>query len=136
MKIKVETLVMADLPRIWSAWTTPEDINQWNTASDDWHNPRSSNDLRVGGRFSYRMESRDGTAGFDFAGTYTKIIPRKRIEYTLDDGRTVCVEFIPVEDGTKIVETFDAEDTHSIEQQQQGWQNILDNFVSYVESLA
>lgn len=136
MKIKVETLVMADLPRVWSAWITPEDINLWNHASDDWHTARSSIDLRVGGKFSYRMESRDGTAGFDFEGTYTKIVKQHRIEYVMADQRTVCVEFIPVEDGIKVVETFDADATHSVEQQQHGWQNILDNFTSHVESLA
>jgi uncharacterized protein YndB with AHSA1/START domain len=82
------------------------------------------------------MESRDGTTGFDFEGTYTKVVKQQRIEYVTADDRSVCVEFIPVEGGIKVVETFDAENTHSTEQQQQGWQSILDNFTSHVESLA
>ena len=134
MKISVETLVKSDINAVWSAWTTPEDINQWNAASDDWHNPSSENDLRVGGRFSYRMEARDGSMGFDFEGTYTNIDENRLIEYEMDDGRLVSIGFRSESDGVRVTETFDAEDEHSAEQQRQGWQSILDNFARHVES--
>jgi uncharacterized protein YndB with AHSA1/START domain len=133
LRITIQTAVKSDIGKVWSAWTTPQDINQWNAASDDWHNPRSSNDLRVGGKFCYRMEARDGSTGFDFGGTYTKILPDKLIEYVLDDGRTVAVSFEAADGGIKVVEAFDAEDEHSAEMQRQGWQCILDRFRSYVE---
>src|ERR1700688_5306441 len=93
MKITVETLVNAPVTEVWSAYTTPEDIKQWNTASDDWHTTKSTVDLRVGGAFSSRMEAKDGSLGFDFAGTYTKVVPNKLIEYAFDD-RTGVVEFV------------------------------------------
>jgi len=136
MKITIETLVRSDLEKVWSAWTTPDDINQWNAASDDWHNPRSENDLRVGGNFRYRMEAKDGRMGFDFEGTYTEVVPEKVIEYVLGDQRRVSVTFEPGEGGVRVVETFEAEDANSAEMQRQGWQAILDRFAAYVEAKA
>ena len=38
--------------------------------SRDWHTTRVENDLRTGGTFVSRMEAKDGSVGFDFAGTY------------------------------------------------------------------
>jgi uncharacterized protein YndB with AHSA1/START domain len=76
MKITVETVVKAKLSAVWAAWNSPADIRQWNAASDDWHTTRSSVDLREGGKFSARMEAKDGSAGFDFEGTYTRIVPQ------------------------------------------------------------
>ncbi len=133
MKITVETKVRAPSEQVWQDYTTPEDIVQWNAASEDWHTIRASVDLRVGGEFSSRMEAKDGSVGFDFAGTYTKVIPRELLEYAFGD-RAASIEFIDVPDGVQVRVTFDAEATHSIEQQQGGWQAILDNFARYVES--
>lgn len=134
LKITVQTTVKSNIEKVWAAWTTPADINQWNAASDDWHNPRSSNDLRVGGKFSYRMEAKDGSMGFDFEGTYSKIVHEKLIEYVLDDERTVSVAFESVSGGTTIIETFDPENSNAAELQRQGWQSILNRFGSYVEA--
>ena len=133
MKITVETIVKADLDAVWQAWNTPDDIMQWNAASDDWHTPRSTVDLREGGSFLARMEAKDGSFGFDFGGTYTRVEPKHLIEYRMDDTRTVAVEFAEVPDGVVVRETFDAEDQNSAEMQRQGWQAILDNFARYVE---
>jgi hypothetical protein len=69
------------------------------------------------------MEAMDGSMGFDFAGTYTRIIEHKLISYAFGD-RKAEVEFIPGANGV----TFDSEPTHSVEQQQGGWQAILNNF--------
>jgi uncharacterized protein YndB with AHSA1/START domain len=133
MKISIETTVRAPVDDVWRAWTSPEDIKQWNAASDDWHTVSSSVDLREGGAFSSRMEAKDGSMGFDFAGTYTKIVPHKLIECVFGD-RSLQVEFIEIPGGVTVRETFDAEDTHSIEQQRDGWQAILDRFAHHVEN--
>lgn len=130
--ITVETTVNAPIGKIWEYWTKPEHITKWVFASDDWHAPKATNDLRVGGRFNTRMESKDGKEGFDFEGTYTAVEPLQRIEYTLDDGRKVVITFVKEGDGCKVVETFDAEATNSAEMQRGGWQAILDNFKKYV----
>jgi uncharacterized protein YndB with AHSA1/START domain len=132
MKITVETFVRAPSERVWQAYTTPEDIVQWNAASDDWHTTKASVDLRVGGGFSSRMEAKDGSFGFDFAGIYTKVIPMQRLEYSFGE-RAATIEFTEKPGGINVSVTFDAEETHSIEQQRSGWQAILDNFARHVE---
>jgi uncharacterized protein YndB with AHSA1/START domain len=133
MKITVETTVSAPIEEVWRAWTTPDDIKHWNAASDDWHTTAATVDLRVGGAFSSRMEAKDGSFGFDFAGTYSKIVPHQLIEMSFD-GRTAVVEFIRKNGSVVIRETFDSDETHSIEQQRQGWQAILDRFARHVEA--
>jgi uncharacterized protein YndB with AHSA1/START domain len=133
MKITVEDTVQAPIAKVWSAYTTPEDIKQWNHASDDWHTTQSKVDLRVGGTFSSRMEAKDGSVGFDFAGTYTKVIPNERLEYAFGD-RTATVEFHSVASGVTVRVTFDAETEHPVDQQRQGWQAILANFAKHVEA--
>ncbi len=133
MKITVETNIKAPVAKVWSAYTTPEDIVQWNTASADWHTTKSTVDLREGGAFSSRMEAKDGSFGFDFAGTYTRIVPHKLIEYSFGD-RTGAVEFLPGANGVTVRSTFDAETENSIEQQKQGWQAILNNFAKFIEA--
>jgi uncharacterized protein YndB with AHSA1/START domain len=131
--IVVETLVHASAETVWRAYTTPSDIVQWNTASPDWHTTRSEVDLRDGGAFSSRMEAKDGSFGFDFAGTYTKIVPHALIEYTMGD-RVAAVQFSPGVEGTTVRVTFEAEEENSVEVQRDGWQAILDNFRRFVEA--
>jgi uncharacterized protein YndB with AHSA1/START domain len=133
MKITVETIVKAPIAKVWNAYTTPADIKQWNAASEDWHTTSASVDLREGGAFSSRMEAKDGSFGFDFAGTYTRVVPHALIEYSFGD-RFSVVEFVPGETGVTVRVTFDAETEHSVEQQRQGWQAILNNFAKYVEA--
>ena len=133
MKITVQTTVKAPIAEVYRAYTKPEDIKQWNTASPDWHTVKSTVDLRVGGIFSSRMEAKDGSFGFDFAGTYTKLVPNALIEYAFGD-RVGVVEFQQGEGGVTVRVTFDAETTHPEEQQRQGWQAILDSFTKHVEA--
>lgn len=121
------------MKKVWKLWTTPEDIVNWNYASDDWHSPRAENDLRAGGLFKYRMEAKDGSTGFDFGGVYNKVKTNELIEYTIGDGRKVRIVFSGRGSKTNIVETFEAEKTHTIDQQREGWQAILDNFKKYAE---
>jgi uncharacterized protein YndB with AHSA1/START domain len=135
VRITVETAVNADLNTVWAAWNNPEDIKRWNAASDDWHTPRSSVDLREGGRFSARMEAKDGSEGFDFEGTYTRIVPCKLLEYRMTDGRSARVEFNEDAGRVLVRETFDAESQNAAELQRQGWQAILDNFARHVEAM-
>ena len=131
--ITVQTTVHASIEKVWQFWTTPVHIIHWNNASDDWHTPYAENNLKKGGKFKYRMEAKDGSAGFDFEGAYTEIITHKRIEYALADGRAVQISFASKGEQTIVTETFEAEQTNSVELQQGGWQAILDNFKNYVE---
>lgn len=133
-KITISAIVNAPVETAWNTWTNPNDIIQWNTASDDWHTTKAENDLRTGGTFSYRMEAKDGSMGFDFAGFYENVIPLKHITYSIGDGRKVTIDFSAENNKTKVVETFETEPTHSIELQQSGWQAILENFKKVAES--
>jgi uncharacterized protein YndB with AHSA1/START domain len=132
MKIIVSTIVAAPIQEVWRAYTTPEDIKLWNAASPDWHTTAASVDLRPGGKFSSRMEAKDGSFGFDFAGEYTKVVQYQLIEYSFGD-RVAVVEFTDGAEGVAVKVTFDGETTHSEEQQRAGWQAILDNFAGYVQ---
>ena len=133
MKIIVETAVAAPIEEVWRAYTTPEDIKEWNAASNDWHTTAAAVDLRVGGAFSSRMEAKDGSMGFDFSGIYTNIVKHKLIEYSFGD-RKAQVEFSESPNGVRVCVTFDSEPSHSIEQQRDGWQAILGNFARHVEA--
>lgn len=135
MKISVENTIAAPVAIVWRVYTTPADIMKWNAASDDWHTTSSTVDLRPGGLFSSRMEAKDGSFGFDFAGTYQTIIENSLIEYKFGE-RQAVIEFQELANGTRVRVSFDPEETHSIEQQQQGWQAILDNFKKHVEAKA
>lgn len=131
--ISVETTVHAPVEKVWEYWTEPQHITKWSFASDDWHAPNAENDLRVGGKFLTRLEAKDGSFGFDFNGVYDEIKINELISFTLGDGRKVRVTFITQENNTKVIEAFEAEGTHSIEQQKAGWQAFLDNFKKYSE---
>ena len=132
-KISVKTVVNAPVDKVWEYWTEPRHITRWNHASEDWHSPAAKNDLREKGSFSYRMEAKDGTNGFDFEGVYDRVEPHRHISYTMDDGRKTDVSFNENGSSTVVEETFDADESHSAEMQKTGWQAILDNFKSYVE---
>lgn len=132
--VTIETTVNAPVQKVWDYWTMPEHLTKWNTASEDWHTPKAENDLRPGGKFSARMEAKDGSFGFDFGGVYDDVKMHELIAYTLGDGRKVSVLFTSNGNETKIVETFDAENENPVEMQRGGWQAILDNFKKYTEA--
>ncbi|HUP88646.1 MAG TPA: SRPBCC family protein [Longimicrobiales bacterium] len=134
MKITVETFVSATMDKVWNAWNNPADIQQWNAADPSWHTTLSTVDLREGGKFSSRMEAKDGSQGFDFGGTYTRVVPQQLIEYQMGDGRNVSVEFAVEGNGVAIKETFDAESVNDPDKQRAGWQAILNNFAQHVHA--
>ncbi len=132
--VTVANTVNVPVEKVWNFWTGPEHIIKWNNASDDWHTPSATNDLRVGGKFTSRMEARDGSMGFDFWGVYDEIKTNELIAYTMGDGRKAKIDFTSQGNSTRIVETFEAESENSIELQRGGWQAILDNFKKYSET--
>lgn len=133
--ITVKTTVNAPVATVWKSWTEPEHIMQWCHASDDWHAPAATNDLRTGGTFSTTMAAKDGSVEFEFGGTYTNVEDHRAIAYSMSDGRKVSIEFEADGDKTHVTETFDPESENPRKMQQDGWQAILDNFASYTEGL-
>lgn len=133
-KIVVTTTVQLPIQKVWEFYTLPEHITKWNFASEDWHCPSASNDLRVGGKYIARMESKDGKIGFDFEAIYDEIELYKKIFYKLGDQRKVEILFSEEGNATVVRISFDPEGTYSLEQQRAGWQAILDNFRKYCET--
>ncbi|MBE8719575.1 SRPBCC family protein [Sphingobacterium pedocola] len=133
-RITVEATINAPVAKVWNIWNTPSDIIQWNSPDPSWHTPSSENDLRIGGKFKNRMEAKDGSFGFDFAGVYDQVELHKEITYTMGDGRKATTLFTEQDGKTKVETIFDAETENEPEMQKQGWQAILDNFAKYTES--
>ena len=133
-KITIETMISADVRKVWDDYTKPEHITKWNYASNDWHCPSAENDLRVGGKLKSRMEAKDGSTGFDFEAIYEEVIDHKKISYIMTDGRQAITNFENLGSKTRVTTTFDAENENPVEMQRTGWQAILDNFKKYVES--
>lgn len=132
--VTVKASIQAPIEKVWRYWTEPDHITKWNQASADWHAPRAENDLRVGGKFTTRMEAKDGSMGFDFGGIYDAVTPHEKIAYTLGDGRKVDITFIDQGNETNVIQIFDPESTHPVEFQQAGWQAIMDSFKAYTEN--
>jgi len=132
-KIKVEASIGAPTDKVWEFWNKPEHIVNWNFAADDWCCPSAENDLRKGGKYSARMEAKDGSFGFDFEAVYDEVIEGQRIAYTMPDGRQATTSFQSKDNATHISTVFDAEDQNPVEMQREGWQAILENFKRYVE---
>jgi len=133
-KINVETTISASTKKVWDFWTNTDHITKWNFASDDWHCPRAENDLKRGGKLKSRMEAKDGSVGFDFEAIYDEVIDQKKISYTMLDNRQATTIFEQVGDKTKVTTTFDPENQNPVDMQKNGWQAILNNFKTYVES--
>lgn len=133
-KITVNATVNATIENVWKAWTTPNNIMQQNNASDDWHTPKAENDLRVGGKFSYRMEAKDRSFGFDFDGIYDIVKTNELIQYTMADGRNSTITFTSQGNEINISQTFDTETQNTIELQQFGWQAIMNSFKKHIEN--
>ena len=132
-KIQIEATISTTLPKVWQYWTEPNHITKWNFAVPEWCCPRASNDLRVGGKYSARMEAKDGSFGFDFEAVYDEVVNHKNISYTLPDGRKVITSFEQQGTVTKVTTVFDAENQNPVEMQKSGWQSILNNFKRYAE---
>ncbi|MCM0059716.1 MAG: SRPBCC domain-containing protein [Algoriphagus sp.] len=134
-KVTVTALILAEKKKAWDYYTLPEHIVNWNFASDQWHCPKASNDLVVGGKYFTRMEAKFGEIGFDFEGTYTEVLPEQAgFTFKLSDEREVSVSFTEKEGNTQVQVIFDAETENPIKLQTQGWQTILDQYKKYTEA--
>ena len=133
--IKIEIIILKPVSQVWEYFTKPEHITEWNYANESWTSPSAENDLRINGRFNYRMEQEDGEAGYDFAGTYTEVLVEEKISYTLDDNRKVEVIFEEMDASTtKVTQIFEPDESQPRAMQIEGWYAILDRFHKYVEN--
>lgn len=133
-KITIQVVVSADKNKAWDYYTLPEHIVNWNFASDEWHCPRASNELVVGGKYFTRMAAKFGDIGFDFEGIYTEVRPQEGFTYKLSDDREVSVNFLEEEGNTQVQLIFDAENENPHKLQAKGWQTILNKYKKYTEA--
>ncbi|TGK06490.1 activator of HSP90 ATPase [Leptospira fletcheri] len=133
-QIIVQSAIAAEIQKVWDYYTDPKHITKWNFASDDWQCPWAKNDMRPGGKYSARMEAKDGSFGFEFEATYDAITPQKNFSYTMADGRKAIVNFENKDHKTLVTVSFDPETENPVEMQKGGWQAILDNFRKYTEA--
>lgn len=134
--ITIETIVAATPEEAWAAYNSPEAITQWNQASEDWHCPSASVDLRAGGRYVARMEAKDGSFGFDFGGTYEEVNEPHALALVMDEGRRMRTTFAAEGSGTRVTTIFDPEAMNPLDMQRDGWQSILDSYARYVSKVA
>jgi uncharacterized protein YndB with AHSA1/START domain len=132
-KITIQAVVAADRQKVWDRYTQPEHITKWNFATDTWHCPAASNDMRIGGKYLARMEAKDGSFAFDFEAVYNEIVDGEKFTYTMPDNREIQVTFEQTDDKTRVTVTFDPENENPVDLQRSGWQSILDNFRKYAE---
>ena len=133
--ITIQISLNVPIEKAWDYWTNPKHITNWYFASDDWHAPHAENDVQPGGTFKTTMAAKDGSFGFDVSGKYTSVEEYRTLEFVLDDGRKVKINFEPDGENIRVIESFEAESTNSLELQKTGWQAILDNFKKYAEAV-
>jgi uncharacterized protein YndB with AHSA1/START domain len=75
-----ERIVDVPRERIWSAWTTPEQIKLWFTP-DPWKTVDCEIDLRPGGIFRTVMRSPEGQE-FPNVGCYLEIVENEKLVWT------------------------------------------------------
>ncbi len=132
--ITISAVISCSKQTAWEYYTQPQHIVNWNFASDDWECPSATNNLTPGGKYTTRMQAKDGSFGFDLEAIYTEVIAHEKICYSLYDDRAVEILFSDVDGGTEVTLHFEAESENPREMQQQGWQAILNNFKKYCES--
>jgi len=136
IKIVVQCMVTSPVSKVWKYWTEPRHIMNWNVVSKEYHCPSATNNLKENGTFSYTMSLKDGTQGIEYKGTYIDVIPEKLLKYEIEDGRIVTIVFSQQGTETEIIQAFETENSNSAEDQQKGWQAILNNFKEYCEDPA
>jgi uncharacterized protein YndB with AHSA1/START domain len=134
-RITLKIIILKNVEKVWNYYTDPKHILKWNFADSSWHCTKAENNLKVGGKFNYRMESKQENFGFDYYGVFEEIIPFKSLKSSLGDGRHVDIYFNKIdENSTEIVQVFEPENDNLIDMQRNSWYAILNNFHKYVEN--
>lgn len=107
-ELNLSRWVDAPPARVFDAWTREEQMIRWS-CPDPTARVVVSVDLRVGGRFSIRMEAEGGP--YTAIGTYLEVDPPHRVVYTWDwveaeqhmgVDTVVAVDFVPSRGGTEV----------------------------------
>jgi len=79
----VTRIIDAPLVDVWKAWTDPGQVMRW-WGPQYYTSPSCTIDLRQGGRYIFGMRAPKDQGGQDSytAGTYHKIVPMERLDFT------------------------------------------------------
>jgi uncharacterized protein YndB with AHSA1/START domain len=133
--ITINITILKPIQKVWDYFYNPKHIVKWNYTTPNWHCPKATIDFREGGSFNYRLEYKDKSFGYNFAGDIVEIKDREYVRSILTDGRTIEVHFKKVDENTtEIIEVFEPEQQYSREMQRIGYYAILDRFHKYVEN--
>ena len=133
LQLRLERVIRADRERVFAAWTRPELLRQWSAPEGMTIENGGALDLRVGGSWRVAMLEPNGTRHEAF-GTYREITPPERLVYTHQwrQGRgsspetTLTVEFLKVDDGTRVVLTQEGfSSPQSRDGHVEGWSSSL-----------
>jgi len=133
--ISVIVTINQSLDLVWETWNDETQMKHWAFTTPEYEVRNAKNDLKIGGGYSYEMVSKESDVAFQYAGTYTQIDLNQFISFVLNDGRKVDIEFSLIEDLVYLKLQFEPVLEQDLDVQQEGWQNILNNFKNYVESI-
>ena len=130
----------APVADLWAACTEPQWLIHW-FAPAPFHDCTVEADVRVGGRFFFRMTGDPGT--FAAEGTYQEVVPLRRLSLTWTwtegppdeppDGTTssVSIDLTPEGDGTRLALTHALlPDRRQADSHRQGWMECLDKLAA------
>lgn len=110
--IKLTRIIDAPVAVAWKAWTEAEHVMKW-WGPQDYTSPSCQIDLREGGKYVFCMRAPEYQGGQDSytTGTYSKIVPNERLEFTQSmsdkDGNPVDPVSIGMpEDFPKVTDTI------------------------------
>ena len=136
--IKREIISSAPIEAVWKAWTTPDEIKQWNAASDDWHTTAASVDLRVGGSFSFLVR-RQGQE-IDHVGEYLELDRPRHLAFTWGAGAPgekpdmsrLSIDISAIDNGCELTLTHELHPDWAdfADRTREGWTKILEALAS------
>ena len=133
--ITINIAILKPIQKVWDYFYNPKHIVKWNFTTPNWHCTNADIDFREGGSFDYRLEYKDKSFGYNFAGDIVEIRDKEYVKSILKDGRTIEVYFKEIDENTtEIIEVFEPEQQYSREMQRVGYYAILDRFHKYVEN--
>jgi glutathione S-transferase len=140
--LNLSRLIKAPRERIFKAWTTPSEIVKW-LGCDPSETIEAKIDLRVGGKYSIRMNGCDGGGETTVEGVYREIKPPSSLVFTWEPVNSssemngmftvVTVELVEQKDGTLVQITHVGFPSDEIrDRHNKGWTASLEHLAKLV----
>jgi uncharacterized protein len=140
LELRVTRLIQAPRERVFSAWTTPADVEKW-FGPETCRVLSAQIDLREGGEFHFRLKS-ESFGELELSGVYREVEPGRKLVHTwnwsgnpkLEFGESlVTVEFLDRNGFTEVQITHDHLPSEEVtEDHRHGWNGCLDKLEPYL----